>query len=93
MKPHEFNKILAKLRKYFTVEEDVNDHYFYHIFYKGKYAIKTKRSHGGIKDHDVHLIAKQLALSTSQLHAYKKCDLSNQKYLQILLDKNKIEAV
>ena len=93
MKTHEFNKIITKLKEVFTVEVDKGDHYFYHIFYKDKYILKTKRSFSGIKAGDVHLIAKQLALSTSQLHSYRRCDLNNKKYLQILLERNKIEGM
>lgn len=93
MRIHDFNQIITKLKEVFTVEEDTNDHYFYHIFYRNKYILKTKRSHSGIKDKDIPLIAKQLGLSITRLNDYKRCDLSNNEYLQILRQRGKITEV
>lgn len=91
MKPKDFTKIINKLKKVFEVTQDINDHYFYHIYYKGKRIMHTKRSHGGIKPGDVHLIAKQLKLNTTGLNSYRICTLTNDQYILQLKDQKIID--
>ncbi len=90
MKPKDFTAIINKLKKAFTIQTDNNDHFFVYILYKGKHILHTKRSQGHIKDGDVHLIAKQLKLSTTKLIEYKSCHLTNNAYITLLQEKGVI---
>lgn len=76
--------------------EENNDHYFYYLIYNSKRtSIYTKISKGSnyrtIQRKLLSLMSKQLKLSNTQFLDFVDCNLSGEKYLELLKQKNILE--
>ena len=78
MKPHQFERLVSKLRNSYDrlawFEQD------------GKKITRTRRSHGS-KELPEHFIRQQLKLSQKELSGILKCSLYRDDYIEILKQK------
>jgi hypothetical protein len=70
------------------------DHYFLEFFHNGKLIVRTKISHGGAHDISDSLISKmasQCKLTKQEFYNLATCPLSQNEYIQKLIDAKYIE--
>jgi hypothetical protein len=89
------NKALKNLKKKgFSIAKHKSvDHHYLEFFYEGRYILYTKISHGSKKDLEDHLIKQmsdQCKLSKFDFAEFVNCTLSQERYIDILVEKGYI---